>query len=525
MKAFELPIWPIALALLWLPPAVQPAIADHACIRELRAEPPAAREARHRRVAERRAGPMVIVHRGASGIAPENSLEAYAAAMDYGADGCEVDLRRTRDGVLVLFHDDMLDRLLDTVGEIGELTFAELMRTHPRLREGRVLACHGPPTFAALLELARQRAMLLHLDIKEPGLEGDIAAFLDQADAWDHVVSINVYNATNLLQNPKLKLLPYKTGLFENRRDMDPEAVRAALPGTGEMIIVDDPRVAARALKRAPHQPVPLPKGLCAELKAAVSPPRPASTNFNLFAFFRTLGAPARERALAVLAADFPEAYQPENDAVRERRRTERIVERAWAAWAVASERKTPRLVELLERQVRRRSLHRDWRYQGLDGVMAAQALVRLRATEAAPVLIEAFLRVDSELKRIVDPQWAEYPLVWRDSRFKMALLPALGELRCPASKKFLLEYVAMDEARARELAPPQFEEAARALLRHDLTLEELKALLNHPNSAVRGTAILECLDRPTGQRARALKAAAPWTLDLPRAKRCKTAG
>src|SRR5262245_25766645 len=71
-------------------------------------ETPEAREARRRRVAARRAGPAVIVHRGASAFAPENTLAAYAAALAQGADGCEVDVRRTRDGVLVLFHDDML---------------------------------------------------------------------------------------------------------------------------------------------------------------------------------------------------------------------------------------------------------------------------------------------------------------------------------------------------------------------------------------------------------------------------------
>ena len=43
-------------------------------------------------------GTIVICHRGNSSAAPENTLEAYAGAMDYGADGCEFDLRRTRDG-------------------------------------------------------------------------------------------------------------------------------------------------------------------------------------------------------------------------------------------------------------------------------------------------------------------------------------------------------------------------------------------------------------------------------------------
>jgi glycerophosphoryl diester phosphodiesterase len=78
-------------------------------IRHIPLETAAARELRHAKVAERRAGTILIAHRGASILATENTLEAYAAAMDYGADGCEVDVRRTADGILVLFHDDTLD--------------------------------------------------------------------------------------------------------------------------------------------------------------------------------------------------------------------------------------------------------------------------------------------------------------------------------------------------------------------------------------------------------------------------------
>src|SRR3954469_9418925 len=85
--------------------------------RQLTSESAQARAIRHQRLAERRAGPMIIVHRGASAFAPENTIEAYAAAMDYGADGCEVDLRLTRDGVIVMFHDDMLDRLTESFGD------------------------------------------------------------------------------------------------------------------------------------------------------------------------------------------------------------------------------------------------------------------------------------------------------------------------------------------------------------------------------------------------------------------------
>ena len=98
-----------------------------------------------------------------------------------------------------------------------------------------------------------------------------------------------------------------------------------------------------------------------------------------------------------------------------------------------------------------------------------------------------------------------------------MYILPALGELHCEASKAFLLKYLAMEEARAREIAPVLHDEATRALLRQNLTLDELKMLLQSSHPAVRGTAILEMLDHPTRARAVALKAVAPWAWELPK--------
>ena len=162
------------------------------------------RRERHEKIARRRAGPLVIVHRGAWEFAPENTLEAYAAAMDCGADGCEVDIRRTADGVLVMFHDDGLDRMSDSFGGVNEYSFAELHAVEFRSVYGPAPATRIP-TLAAVLELARRRTMLLHLDVKEPGLEEDIARLLDAADAWDHIVEINQGNATALRENPKVR--------------------------------------------------------------------------------------------------------------------------------------------------------------------------------------------------------------------------------------------------------------------------------------------------------------------------------
>src|SRR5438067_433589 len=92
------------------------------------AETPAEARRRHERVAERRKGADVICHRGASEHAHENTLEAFRATFELGGDGNEFDIRATRDRVLVVFHDDMLDRLLEAHGDVGDYTWQELQR-------------------------------------------------------------------------------------------------------------------------------------------------------------------------------------------------------------------------------------------------------------------------------------------------------------------------------------------------------------------------------------------------------------
>ena len=66
-------------------------------------------------VAVASAAPKLIAHRGASHAAPENTLAAFAAAMDAGADGVELDVRATRTGEVVVFHDPTLERLAGAV--------------------------------------------------------------------------------------------------------------------------------------------------------------------------------------------------------------------------------------------------------------------------------------------------------------------------------------------------------------------------------------------------------------------------
>ena len=72
--------------------------------------------------------PLIWGHRGASGHAPENTLPAFKMAADMGADGVELDIQQTKDGVIVVCHDETIDRTSSGAGWLKDFTFEELRR-------------------------------------------------------------------------------------------------------------------------------------------------------------------------------------------------------------------------------------------------------------------------------------------------------------------------------------------------------------------------------------------------------------
>lgn len=77
-------------------------------------------------------------HRGASEYAPENTLSSFYLGLLQGANGIETDVRKTKDGVLVLFHDGTLDRVSDGSGEVADYTYEELkqVKIHGKVTTG-----------------------------------------------------------------------------------------------------------------------------------------------------------------------------------------------------------------------------------------------------------------------------------------------------------------------------------------------------------------------------------------------------
>ncbi len=101
--------------------------------------------------------PLVIAHRGFTKNAGENTLAAIQAALDLKVDGIEVDLRMTRDGTILVFHDDTLARLAGNPLEIEKSDYQQI-------RNIRVFG-ERIPTLQDLLDLVQDRC-LLNLEVK-----------------------------------------------------------------------------------------------------------------------------------------------------------------------------------------------------------------------------------------------------------------------------------------------------------------------------------------------------------------------
>ena len=111
---------------------------------------------------------MVVAHRACWRLAPENSIEAIEECIRIGVDMVEIDVQKTRDGHLVIIHDDTVDRTTDGSGEVSNYTLAEVAML--RLKEGEggkavAITDARIPTLEQALATAKDR-ILVNLDVK-----------------------------------------------------------------------------------------------------------------------------------------------------------------------------------------------------------------------------------------------------------------------------------------------------------------------------------------------------------------------
>ena len=110
---------------------------------------------------------LVVAHRGFSGAAPENTLIAFAKAIEVGSDMIELDVHLSRDGEIVVIHDETLERTTNGKGRVVDHTLQELKKLDAGSSFGPQFAGERIPTLKEVLDLAKGRVPV-NIEIKNP---------------------------------------------------------------------------------------------------------------------------------------------------------------------------------------------------------------------------------------------------------------------------------------------------------------------------------------------------------------------
>ena len=108
----------------------------------------------------------VMAHRGYSGVYPENTMLSFREAVKVGCDAIEMDVHETRDGRLVVIHDERLDRTTDGSGRICDHSFAELQQVNAAARFAGKYAPERIPSFDEYCEWASGESVGHNIEIK-----------------------------------------------------------------------------------------------------------------------------------------------------------------------------------------------------------------------------------------------------------------------------------------------------------------------------------------------------------------------
>jgi glycerophosphoryl diester phosphodiesterase len=135
---------------------------------------------------------LVFAHRGGSTLAPENTIAAFDRGLAHGADGLELDVHLSRDGVVVVHHDPTLDRTTSLTGPIADRTADELSRADAgcRFTGDQQPFCGqevGVPTLADVLRRYRDALVIIELKVNTREMAEAVVHVVRQADAVDRV--------------------------------------------------------------------------------------------------------------------------------------------------------------------------------------------------------------------------------------------------------------------------------------------------------------------------------------------------
>lgn len=122
--------------------------------------------------------PLITAHRGFAEVAPENTISAFEAALKAGTDACEFDVHMTKDGVLIVIHDESVDRTTNGTGLISELTYDYLSTLDAGSWKDPKFTGEKIPTLHQTLTYFQENNMVAVLEIKVADIVDEILEML-----------------------------------------------------------------------------------------------------------------------------------------------------------------------------------------------------------------------------------------------------------------------------------------------------------------------------------------------------------
>ena len=159
---------------------------------------------------------LIVAHRGISSLYPENTLISFQKAVELGVDMIELDIHRTKDGELVVIHDDSINRTTDGKGKVNRLTLEELKAYSAGRCFSKEFEGERIPTLQEVFELVDKRTKL-QIEIKQPGIEKSLIDLVEKYEMLSNVICGSFYPESIIevrKLNPSIPTL-FITGSFD----------------------------------------------------------------------------------------------------------------------------------------------------------------------------------------------------------------------------------------------------------------------------------------------------------------------
>ncbi len=135
-------------------------------------------------------------HRGASAYAPENTMAAFKKALKIGGNGIELDLQKTKDGKIVIFHDDKIDKKSNGTGKISDYTYTELLEFDFGSWFSKEFKNEKIVLFEDFMKEVSDKDLILAIELKVEGIEKETLEIINKYYNKDNVfITSFIYNA------------------------------------------------------------------------------------------------------------------------------------------------------------------------------------------------------------------------------------------------------------------------------------------------------------------------------------------